>query len=66
MKGYIGTGQQVGEVEIGFPTSKERVNFNKNIGTYIDPVTGNRAPTTIGIIHYSKNGYHIVPAKPKE
>ena len=66
LKGYIGTGQQVGKVEIGFPGSKERVNFNKNIGVYIDPVTGNRAPTTIGIIHYSKNGYHIVPAKPKE
>jgi transposase protein len=42
------------------------VNFNKNIGIYIDPVTGNQTPTTMGIIHYSKNGYHVVPAKPKE
>jgi len=32
----------------------------------IDPVTGDRTPTTMGIIHYSKNGYHVVPAKPKE
>ena len=50
----------------GLPGSKERVNFNKNIGIYIDPVTGNQTPTTMGIIHYSKNGYHVVPAKPKE
>ena len=66
LKGYVGTGQQVGKIEIGLPGSKERVNFNKNIGIYIDPVTGNQTPTTMGIIHYSKNGYHIVPAKPKE
>ena len=66
LKGYVGTGQQVGKTEIGFPGSKERVNFNKNIGIYIDPVTGNQTPTTMGIIHYSKNGYHVVPAKPKE
>ena len=50
----------------GLPGSKERVNYNKNIGIYIDPVTGNQTPTTMGIIHYSKNGYHVVPAKPKE
>ena len=66
LKGYVGTGQQVGKIAIRLPGSKERVNFNKNIGIYIDPVTGNQTPTTIGIIHYSKNGYHIVPAKPKE
>ena len=66
LKGYVGTGQQVGKTEIGLPGSKERVNFNKNIGIYIDPVTGDRTPTTMGIIHYSKNGYHVVPAKPKE
>ena len=66
LKGYVGTGQQVGKTEIGLPGSKERVNFNKNIGIYIDPVTGNQTPTTMGIIHYSKNGYHVVPAKPKE
>ena len=31
LKGYVGTGQQVGKTEIGLPGSKERVNFNKNI-----------------------------------
>ena len=56
----------MGKTEIGFPCSKERVNFNKNIGIDIDPVTGDRTPITMGIIHYSKNGYHVVLAKPKE
>ena len=54
------------KTEIGFPCSKERVNFNKNIGIYIAPVTEDQTPTTMGIIHYSKNGYHVVLAKPKE
>jgi len=31
----------VRKIEIGFPCSKERVNFNKNIGIYIDPITEN-------------------------
>lgn len=46
--------------------NKERVNFGKTIGIYKDPFTGERMPTTIGIIHYSKSGTHIVPARPKE
>lgn len=46
------------------PGSKERVNFEKVIGEYIDPNTGVGVPTTNGIIHYSKNGAHIVPARP--
>ncbi|MGX2970668.1 polymorphic toxin type 50 domain-containing protein, partial [Ursidibacter arcticus] len=66
LKGYAGTGQQVGKLEVGLPGSKERINFNKIIGDYIDPITGKSTPTKIGIIHYSKNGYHIVPAKPNE
>ncbi len=54
---YSGTGQQLGE-------NKERVDFNKEIGYYVDGSSGKRYPTTIGIIHYSKSGAHIVPAKP--
>ena len=52
----------------GTPVSdnKERVNFGKTIGIYNDPFTGENMPTTIGIIHYSKSGAHIVPARPKE
>jgi len=45
--------------------NKERVDFGKIIGRYVDPTTGQESDTTIGIIHYSKTGTHIVPAKPK-
>lgn len=44
--------------------SKERVDFGQIIGQYVDPTTGESFDTTVGIIHYSKNGSHIVPAKP--
>ena len=59
-----GTGQQVGNVPVGQPGSKERVDFGKVIGSYVDPVTGTSVPTTKGIIHYGKNGIHVVPARP--
>ncbi|WP_175527713.1 polymorphic toxin type 50 domain-containing protein [Marinobacterium iners] len=42
----------------------ERVNFQENIGKYVDPSSGNSSSTTNGIIHYSKDGVHIVPARP--
>ena len=62
----LGTGQQVGKIAIGMPGSKERINYGKVIGNYIDPQTGVSTPTTNGIIHYGKNGVHIVPARPSE
>lgn len=46
--------------------TKERINFGKVIGIYVDLATGKRMPTTQGIIHYSKTGIHVVPAYPKE
>lgn len=55
---YSGKGIPVG---IG----KERVDFGKVIGYYVDKETGKKYPTTMGIIHSSKNGKHIVPSKPK-
>ena len=45
--------------------NKERIDFGQVIGKYIDPNTKREAETTIGIIHYGKNGAHIVPARPK-
>ncbi len=62
----LGTGQQVGNTPVGVPGSKERINYGQNIGNYIDPVTGVSTPTTNGIVHYGKNGVHIVPARPSE
>lgn len=46
-------------------SSRERIDFGFEIGTYADE-RGQRSKTTVGIIHYSQNGAHIVPAKPKE
>ncbi|MDU6434742.1 MAG: polymorphic toxin type 50 domain-containing protein, partial [Pantoea sp.] len=50
----LGTGQQVGNAAIGTPGSKERINYGKVIGNYIDPQTGVSTPTTNGIVHYGK------------
>ena len=55
---YAGTGQWIG-------TNKERVDFGKTIGSYVDPKTGKSYKTTMGTIHYSKTGTHIVPGQPK-
>ncbi|MFV0465273.1 MAG: polymorphic toxin type 50 domain-containing protein, partial [Lachnospiraceae bacterium] len=55
---FAGTGQKIG-------TNKERVDFGNVIGKYVNPETGEAVDTTVGIIHYGKNGAHIVPARPK-
>ena len=54
---YAGTGQVV-------KSNKERVDFREIIGFYINQQDGHRYSTTIGIIHYSKCGLHLIPAKP--
>jgi len=60
-----GTGQAVNDVPVGQAGSKERVDFGKVIGHYIDPVTGAECPTTKGVIVYDrKGGAHIIPARP--
>ena len=54
---FVGKGTRYG--------NKEVVDFGKNIGIYVDPISGTRMPTTRGTIHYdSKGTAHIVPAKP--
>lgn len=59
IKQYSGTGVIVSQ-------GKERIDFGRVIGYYVDKSTGKQYPTTMGIIHSSKNGSHIVPAKPKK
>ncbi len=54
---FAGTGEWIG-------TNKERVNFGEVIGQYVNPATNEAVDTTVGIIHYSKTGTHIVPAQP--
>ena len=43
---------------------KERVDFGKPIGKYYDRDTGQYLETTRGMIHYGKDGAHIVPSEP--
>ena len=61
-----GRGQQVGDTPAGQSGSKERYDFGKNIGNYVDSVTGEKSPTSVGIIHHGSNGSHIVPARPRQ
>lgn len=56
---FAGTGVWIGK-------NKERVNFGMVIGKYVNPSTGESIDTTIGMIHYSKTGTHIIPAQPIE
>ncbi|ODA08838.1 MULTISPECIES: polymorphic toxin type 50 domain-containing protein [Paenibacillus] len=47
-----------------FKAGRERIDFGKPIGKYYNRDTGMFEETTKGIIHYSKDGAHIVPAAP--
>lgn len=58
-----GTGERVGRVAVGDSGSKERVLFDHEIGYYVD-LLGRAQSTRVGIIHYSQDGIHIVPARP--
>ncbi|EIT84002.1 DNA binding protein [Fictibacillus macauensis ZFHKF-1] len=46
--------------------NKERVDFGEPIGNYYDTVTGQYIETNRGMVHYGKDGAHIVPEKPSE
>ncbi len=59
-----GTGEPIGKLKVGQPGSKERVQFDGVIGDYVDEA-GVATPTRVGIIHYAKDGIHIVPGRPK-
>jgi len=59
-----GTGEPIGLLKVGEAGSKERVVFGEAIGEYVDEA-GRAVPTSVGIIHYSKDGIHIVPGRPK-
>jgi len=46
-------------------SNKEVVDAERIIGFFVDRDTGKKQLTTRFTIHYSKNGAHIVPARPK-
>lgn len=58
-----GTGQHIDGPPVGSPGSKERVDFGEPIGEYVDK-SGKAVSTSKGLIHYGKEGIHIVPARP--
>lgn len=60
-----GGGDPVGSFPRGAPGFRERIDFGEPIGVHVDPATGTESPTTVGIVHYDKQGsIHIVPARP--
>lgn len=64
---HAGHGEPVNKFRPGTPSSRERFDTGDQvIGTYRDERTGERVPTTRGIIHYGANGrVHVVPARPR-
>lgn len=48
----------------GKPGYRELVNFEERIGYYVNPIGTEKIETSWGVIHYSKGGVHIIPAKP--
>ena|GEM_PF-7050033 len=68
VKEHAGTGRKLssGIEPCGQAGYKEVVDFQEYIGYHIDEITGAKTPSTRGVIHYAKDGVHIVPAKPKE
>ena len=64
LRELAGTGQKV-RGTAGKPGYKERVDCGETIGLFIDKDAGMSCSTTMATIHYSKEGAHIVPARPK-
>lgn len=65
LKKYAGKGKPC-RGNIGEAGYQEVVNFEESIGYHVCDQTGEKIPTTWGKIHYSKNGAHIVPMRPKK
>ena len=62
---YHGTGE-IRFTKAGDWIKKEFITTRNNIGVEINPVTGTETVTNRFLIHYSKTGVHIVPAKRSE
>lgn len=61
---YAGSGQLIRSASGSFQY-KERVTVGEDIAIYVD-MEGHEEPTNTFIIHYSKQGVHIVPARRKD
>ena len=58
-----GTGRPVFDGNTGEWLRKERVETDKIIGIYVNPMTGEEIKTNKFMIVYSKTGSHIIPRK---
>jgi len=63
---FAGRGEKRGHLPVGQPGSKEAFDTGEEVIGIHRPRDGISAPTTRGIIHYSKRGAHIVPATPRK
>ncbi|MBQ6470342.1 MAG: DUF4417 domain-containing protein [Victivallales bacterium] len=55
---FAGTGEWI-------EPNRERIHFSRVIGKYVNYLNEKQTETTIGILHYSQSGTHIVPANPQ-
>ena len=60
---FLGSGQAVRGVA-GQPGYRERIDFGRTIGLCVDDKSIVVTPTSKGIVHYGKRGFHIVPCRP--
>lgn len=68
IKEHAGKGQKVNKSAPFSPGYKERIDFEMQIGTFALKGVGDETifmPTNRGILHYSKEGVHLVPSAPK-
>lgn len=63
---FAGQGEQRGRLPVGQPGSKEMFDTGNELIGINRARSGGSAPTTRGVIHYSKRGAHVVPASPRK
>ena len=64
---HAGKGQKVNKIVPFSPGYKERIDFGEQIGSFALKEVGKETvfmPTNRGILHYSKDGVHLVPSAP--
>jgi hypothetical protein len=62
---FAGHGEQVGNIPVGQPSSRERFDAGQVIGVWRNREGTLEMLTTRGIIQYAKDGAHIIPSRPK-
>lgn len=62
---FAGTGDITRDAK-GKWNNKEVITADREIGFFVDLVTGKEVPTNRATLHYAKKGVHVVPARPKE